>query len=147
MFLLVDNIVNRLLYKIKLVQKQIYNSNPHVSNFRIMWINLLWLPFVVGCRMTKFVREEGLALENHVITTVTADQPIKCEWDCVDTPLCFSINVHAQKLPSGWVTCDLNNSSRKNSPRDLAVKTGYRYHEMAVSNEYEIESCKYKSLG
>ena len=100
-----------------------------------MWINLLWLPLVVGCRMAKFVREEGVALENHVITTLTADHPIKCEWDCVDTPMCLSINVHAQKLPSGWVTCDLNNSSRKNAPQDLVVKKGYRYHEMAVRNK------------
>ena len=96
------------------------------------WITLLCVPFVAGCRMTKFIREEDVALENHVIKTVAADHPIKCEQDCVDIPLCFSINVHAQKLPSGWVTCDMNNSSRTADSQDLVSKAGYRYHQMTV---------------
>lgn len=102
-------------------------------NFRMLWISLLFVRYVAGCKMAKFVREEGYALENHVFKTVTADQPIKCELDCMDTPLCFSINVHAQKLPSGWITCDLNNSSRTADPVDLVSKAGYRYHQMTVS--------------
>ena len=82
--------------------------------------------------MAKFIREEGAALENHVIKTVTANHLMKCDWDCVGIPLCFSVNVHAQKLPSGWVTCDMNNSSRTADPQDLVPKAGYEYHEMTV---------------
>lgn len=104
----------------------------NISVFRMKWITLLCVPFVAGCRMTKFTKEEGAALENHVIKTVTANHPMKCEQHCVGIPLCFSINVHAQKLPSGWVTCDLNNSSKTADPQDLVPKAGYRYHQMTV---------------
>ena len=100
-------------------------------NFRMKWLALFWLPIVAGCRMTKFVKEEGMALENHVIKTVTAFQPLACRWQCVDTPLCFSMNV--RKLPTGWVTCELNNSSKSADPQDLISSTGSQYHQMAVS--------------
>ena len=81
--------------------------------------------------MTKFVKEEGVALQNHVIKTVTASAPIKCRWDCVDIPLCFSINV--RKLQTGRVTCELNNSSKTADPQDLISSPGSQYHQMAVS--------------
>ena len=101
-------------------------------NFRMKWIVLLWLPFVAGCRIrTKFVKQEGVALENHVITTVTATEPSECSWECVDTPLCFSMNV--QKLQTGLVTCELNNSSKTADPQDLMPKAGSQYQQMAVS--------------
>ena len=95
------------------------------------WLALFCLPFVTGCRMTKFVKDEDHALENHVIKTVTAIQPISCRWQCVDTPLCFSMNV--RKLPTGWVTCELNNSSKTADPQDLIPSTGSQYHQLAVS--------------
>lgn len=110
----------------------------------MLWISLLFVPYMAGCKMAKFVREEGYALENHVLKTVTADQPIKCELDCVDTPLCFSINVHAQKLPSGWITCDLNNSSRTADPVDLVLKAGYRYHQMTEVPRCALNRCIYR---
>ena len=105
-----------------------------MCHFRMQLITVLCVvPLIAGCRMTKFVKQEDVALENHVIKVVTADLPVKCQQDCLDTPLCFSINVHAQKLPSGWVTCDLNNSSQTADPHDLVPKAGYWYHQMAVS--------------
>ena len=81
--------------------------------------------------MAKFVKEEGVALQNHVIKTVTASAPIKCRWDCVDIPLCFSINV--RKLPTGRVTCELNNSSKTAEPQDLISSAESQYHQMAVN--------------
>ena len=82
--------------------------------------------------MAKFVKEEDVALENHVIATVTAADPIKCRWDCVDTPLCFSVNV--RKLEeTGRVTCELNNSSKTADLQDLIPSAGTQYHQMAVN--------------
>ena len=82
--------------------------------------------------MAKFVKEEDVALENHVIATVTAADPIKCRWDCVDTPPCFSVNV--RKLgETGRVTCELNNSSKAADPQDLLPSAGTQYHQMAVN--------------
>ena len=83
--------------------------------------------------MAKFVKQEGVALENHVITTVTATEPFKCSWQCVDTPLCFSMNV--RKLQTGLVTCELNNSSKTADRQDLMPRAGSQYHQMAVSEE------------
>ena len=80
--------------------------------------------------MAKFVIEEGVALENHVIAIVTASALIKCRIECVDTPLCFSLNV--RKLPTGWVTCELNNSSKTADPQDLIPSAESQYHQMAV---------------
>ena len=100
-------------------------------NFRMRWVSLFWLPFVAGCRMTKFVQEEGVALQNHVIKTITAAAPVKCRGDCMDEPLCFSINV--RKLPTGRVTCELNNSSKTADPHDFITSAGAQYHQMAVS--------------
>ena len=95
------------------------------------WILLFLLPFVAGCRMTKFVQEEGMALQNHVIKTVTAAAAVKCRWDCVDEPLCFSLNV--RKLPTGRVNCELNNSSKTADPQNLTPSAGSQYHQMAVN--------------
>ena len=81
--------------------------------------------------MAKFVKEEGVALQNHVIKTVTASALVKCRWDCVDIPLCFSINV--RKLPSGRVTCELNNSSKTADPQDLIPSAGNQYQQMAAA--------------
>ena len=81
--------------------------------------------------MAKFVKEEGVALENHVIATVTAADQIKCRLDCVDTPLCFSVNV--RKLgATGRVKCELNNSSKTADPQDLIPSAGTHYYQMAV---------------
>ena len=88
--------------------------------------------------MTKFVKEEGVALQNHVIKTVTASAPIKCRWDCVDIPLCFSINV--RKLPTGRVTCELNNSSKT---QDLISSAGSQYHQMAVSRSLLVSKYQF----
>ena len=82
--------------------------------------------------MAKFVTEEDVALENHVIATVIAADPIKCRWDCVDTPLCFSVNVRKLE-PTGRVTCELNNSSKTADPQDLLPSAGTHYHQMAVN--------------
>ncbi|KAL9950355.1 hypothetical protein ACROYT_G042842 [Oculina patagonica] len=106
------------------------------------WIALFWLPFVTGCRMTKFVKEEGVTLQNHVIATVNAADPIKCRWDCVDTPLCFSINV--RKLLTGRVTCELNNSTKTADPQDLIPSTGSQYQQMAEVEHCTLEECVYK---
>ena len=97
----------------------------------ILVLLILGLPFVAGCRTVKFFKGEGLALENHVIKTVTDLQPISCGWQCADTPLCFSMNV--RKLPTGWVTCELNNSSQTAHPQDLISSPGSQYHQIAVS--------------
>ena len=104
-----------------------------MSFYRMFWPTLMCISLVTGCRMGKFVKQEGVTLENHVITVVTADHPVKCKQDCLDTPLCFSINVHAQALPSGWVKCDLNNSTRAANPENLVKRAGYWYHQMTVS--------------
>ena len=96
---------------------------------------IVWLPFVTGCKMAKFVKEEGVILENHVIMTVTAADPIKCRWDCVDTPLCFSVNVRRMEA-TGQVTCELNNSSKTADPQDLIPSVGTQYHQMAVNKKY-----------
>ncbi|KAM7426389.1 hypothetical protein ABFA07_022314 [Porites harrisoni] len=95
------------------------------------WICLVFVPLITACRMSRFTKEENVALENHLIKIVTADHPIKCREDCLDTPSCFSVNVHAQRLSSGWVTCDLNNSSKTADPQDLVPKKGYQYLPMA----------------
>ena len=78
-----------------------------------------------------FVKEENVALQNHVIKVVNASAQVKCRWDCVDIPLCFSINV--RKLPTGRVTCELNNSSKTADPQDLIPSAGSQYQQMAVS--------------
>ncbi|KAL9965027.1 hypothetical protein ACROYT_G028752 [Oculina patagonica] len=106
------------------------------------WIVFFWLPFVAGCKKTKFVKEEGMALENHVIKTVTAATPIKCQWDCVDIPLCFSVNVRI--LPTGRVTCELNNSSKTADPQDLISSAGIQYHQMEEVEHCTREECVYK---
>ncbi|KAJ7371452.1 hypothetical protein OS493_025923, partial [Desmophyllum pertusum] len=107
------------------------------------WIVLLWLPFVAGCRIrTKFVKQEGVALENHVMTTVTATEPSECSWECVDTPLCFSMNV--QKLQTGLVTCELNNSSKTADPQDLMPKAGSQYQQIAELDHCTVGECIYK---
>jgi len=82
--------------------------------------------------MAKFVKEEGVALENHVIATITASAPIKCRWDCVNTPLCFSVNVRRLEA-TGRVKCELNNSSKTADPQDLIPSAGTHYHQMAVN--------------
>ena len=87
--------------------------------------------------MAKFVKEEGVALENHVIATVTASAEIKCRMDCVDMPFCFSFNVRRIE-PSGQVTCELNNSSKTADPQDLKASAGCQYHQMAVRQETVI---------
>ena len=113
----------------------VLNCKPStkMSFYRMFWPTLMCISLVAGCRMGKFVKQEGIALENHVISVVTADHPVKCKQDCLDTPLCFSINVHAQTLPSGWVKCDLNNSTRAANPENLVQRAGYWYHQMTVS--------------
>ena len=81
--------------------------------------------------MARFVKEEGVALENHVIETVTASAALKCRMECVDTPLCFSVNVRKMEA-TGRVTCELNNSSKTADPQDLIPSAGTQYHQMAV---------------
>ncbi|KAJ7363152.1 hypothetical protein OS493_011430 [Desmophyllum pertusum] len=92
--------------------------------------------------MAKFVKQEGVALENHVITTVTATEPFTCSWQCVDTPLCFSMNV--RKLQTGLVTCELNNSSKTADRQDLMPRAGSQYHQMAEVDHCTVEDCIYK---
>ena len=87
--------------------------------------------------MAKFLKEEGVSLENHVIATVTAADPIKCHMDCVDTPLCFSVNVR-KPGETGWVTCELNNSSKTADPQDLIPSGGAQYHQMAVRESVNL---------
>ncbi|XP_078351834.1 uncharacterized protein LOC144636488 [Oculina patagonica] len=106
------------------------------------WIVLFWLPFVAGCRRAKFVKEEGVALKNHVITTVTAAATTVCHWECVDTPLCFSVNV--QKQPTGRFTCELNNSSKTADPQDLIPIAGSHYYEMEEFEHCSVGECLYK---
>lgn len=81
--------------------------------------------------MAKFVKEEGVALENHVIETVTASAAVKCRMECVDTPFCFSVNVRKTGA-TGRVTCELNNSSKTADPQDLIASAESQYHQMAV---------------
>ena len=95
------------------------------------WFAIIFLPCAAGCQTTKFVIEEGHALENHVIKTVTAMQLITCVWQCVDIPLCFSMNVRS--LPTGWVTCELNNSSKTADPQDFLFSPETRYQQLVVS--------------
>ncbi|KAL9950358.1 hypothetical protein ACROYT_G042845 [Oculina patagonica] len=94
--------------------------------------------------MTKFVKEEGVALQNHVIATVTAADQTKCRWDCAYTAMCFSINV--RKLPTGRVTCELNNSSKTADPQDLISSAGSQYHQMAEVEHCTAEYCIYKDV-
>ena len=81
--------------------------------------------------MAKFVTEEGVALENHVIETVTASAAMKCRMECMDKPFCFSVNV-PRMGPTGRVTCELNNSSKTADPQDLTASAESQYHQMAV---------------
>ena len=101
----------------------------------------IWEWGAPGENSTKFVKEEGVALQNHVIKTVTASAPIKCRWDCVDIPLCFSINV--RKLQTGRVTCELNNSSKTADPQDLISSPESQYHQMAVSRSLLISKYQF----
>ena len=105
------------------------------------WTSVFWLPFVAGCRMTKFLKEEGVELQNHVMKTVDASAPVKCRSDCMDIPLCFSINV--RKLPTGRVTCDLNNSSKTADPQDLIQREGSQYHQMMVSGSVSVSKHRF----
>ena len=85
-------------------------------------MTLFYLPLVVaGCRTVKFIKEEGVALQNHVIKTVSDSKPISCGWQCADTPLCFSMNV--RRLPNGWVTYELNNSSKTADQQNFDIKS------------------------
>ena len=102
------------------------------------WLSLFWLPLVAGCKRTKFTKEDGMALKNHVIETVTVFQPVACHWQCVDSPLCFSVNI--RKLPNGWVTCELNNSSKTADPQDLQPSIGSQYHQLTVSRRTQFFS-------
>ena len=95
------------------------------------WLSLFWLPLVAGCKIANFTKEDGMALKNHVIETVTVFQPVACHWQCVDSPLCFSVNIRKQL--NGWVTCELNNSSKTADPQDLVPSIGSQYHQMKVS--------------
>ena len=104
----------------------------------VLFTYLVFVPLITACRMSRFTKEENVALENHLIKIVTADRPIKCREDCLDTPSCFSVNVHAQKLSSGWITCDLNNSSKTADPEDLVPKRGYQYLPMAVGDVKKV---------
>ena len=98
---------------------------------------LFYLPLVVaGCRTVKFIKEEGVALQNHVIKTVSDSKPISCGWQCADTPLCFSMNV--RRLPNGWVTCELNNSSKTADQQNLILSPGSQYHQLAVMHAITI---------
>ena len=107
------------------------------------WLSLFWLPLVAGCKRTKFTKEDEMALKNHVIETVTVFQPVACHWQCVDSPLCFSVNI--RKLPNGWVTCELNNSSKTADPQDLQPSIGSQYHQLTVSRENPVlQSCQYQ---
>ena len=107
------------------------------------WLSLFWLPLVAGCKIANFTKEDGMALKNHVIETVTVFQPVACHWQCVDSPLCFSVNI--RKLPNGWVTCELNNCSKTADPQDLVPSIGSQYHQMKVSRENPVlQSCQYQ---
>ena len=107
------------------------------------WLSLFWLPLVAGCKRTKFTKEDGMALKNHVIETVTVFQPVACHWQCVDSPLCFSVNIRKQL--NGWVTCELNNSSKTADPQDLLPSIGSQYHQMKVSRENPVlQPCQYQ---
>ena len=100
------------------------------------WVTLLLLVPVIackGCRMSRFFKEENVVLRNHVIKTVTVDHPIKCQEECLNIPLCFSVNVHPHQGSSGQITCDLNDSSKTADPKDLVPNDGYQYRQMAVS--------------
>nr|XP_058956115.1 secretory phospholipase A2 receptor-like [Pocillopora verrucosa] len=108
------------------------------------WFAIIFLPCVAGCQTTKFVKEEGHALENHVIKTVTAMQPITCVWQCVDTPLCFSMNVRS--LPTGWVTCELNNSSKTADPQDFLFSPETRYQQLVKVEHCTTKQCIYKDV-
>lgn len=110
---------------------QNFTDSLFFNIFSMKWFAIIFLPCVAGCQTTKFVKEEGHALENHVIKTVTAMQPITCVWQCVDTPLCFSMNVRS--LPTGWVTCELNNSSKTADPQDFLFSPETRYQQLVVS--------------
>ena len=83
-----------------------------------------------------------VVLRNHVIKTVTVDHPIKCQEECLNIPLCFSVNVHPHQGSSRQITCDLNDSSKTADPKDLVPNDGYQYRRMALScvkvNNYPI---------
>ncbi|XP_027041372.1 uncharacterized protein LOC113669522, partial [Pocillopora damicornis] len=106
------------------------------------WLSLFWLPLVAGCKRTKFTKEDGMALKNHVIETVTVFQPVACHWQCVDSPLCFSVNIRKQL--NGWVTCELNNSSKTADPQDLVPSIGSQYYQMKEPSRCTLEECTNK---
>ena len=100
-------------------------------------MTLFYLPLVVaGCRTVKFIKEEGVALQIHVIKTVSDSKPISCGWQCADTPLCFSMNV--RRLPNGRVTCELNNSSKTADQQNFILSAGSQYHQLAVMHAITI---------
>ncbi|PFX30176.1 Aggrecan core protein [Stylophora pistillata] len=106
------------------------------------WFAIIFLPCVAGCQTTKFVKEQDHALKNHVIKNVIAIQPLACVWQCVDTPLCFSMNIRS--LPTGWVTCELNNSSKTADPQNVRFSPGTRYYQLAEVGHCTTEQCIYK---
>ncbi|CAH3015927.1 unnamed protein product [Porites evermanni] len=113
------------------------------------WVTLLLLGPVIacaGCRMTRFFKEENVVLRNHVIKTVTVDHPIKCQEECLDIPLCFSVNVHLHQGSSGRFTCDLNNSSKTAGPMDLVPNDGCQYRQMAEVLHCTMDQCIYKDV-
>ncbi|XP_022783049.1 secretory phospholipase A2 receptor-like [Stylophora pistillata] len=105
-------------------------------------MTLFYLPLVAGCRTVKFFKEEGFALQNHVIKTVTDSKSISCDSQCIDTLLCFSINI--RRLTNGWVTCELNNSTKTADPQHLILSPGSQYHQIVEVEHCTVDQCIYK---
>lgn len=123
---------------------QVCLSHETRKKISMNWFAIIFLPCVAGCQTTKFVKEQDHALKNHVIKNVIAIQPLACVWQCVDTPLCFSMNIRS--LPTGWVTCELNNSSKTADPQNVRFSPGTRYYQLAEVGHCTTEQCIYKDV-
>ncbi|XP_031559845.1 uncharacterized protein LOC116296022 [Actinia tenebrosa] len=91
-----------------------------------------------SCVIYKFAKQEGLALVNHTIKTISRGLVEVCWSECVGLPECYSINV--RQVFGIIFECELNNSTKQASPEDLVSRPGSDYHDMV-----DVES-KYCSL-
>ena len=72
--------------------------------------------------------DKGFALVGHVIKTLPLFKP-DCMDECQQTLSCFSMNFYQ----NGSDMCELNRSTKKQSPNNFTWKSGYDYAEIPVS--------------
>ena len=97
---------------------------------------LLRFSLVQSCGTFRFTTEDGVALVGHVIKNITTDQPIKCHLECVNLPICVSVNTRQNE--AGRTTCEMSKSSKAANPQDMEPRPGFQYRQMAVSSKLKL---------